>query len=58
MNRTDGKIQQLIEDIELNEWYCDVGFGESSLLDWEKSLIIEGLKGLSYERKRPKIGVE
>ena len=41
------KIQQLIDDIKLNEWYCDIGFGESSLLDWEKSLIIEGLKGLS-----------
>lgn len=39
-------IDQLIMDIQENEWYCLQGGSESQMEDWEKKLIIDGLKRL------------
>ncbi len=39
-------IDQLISDIQNNEWYCIQGGSESELEDWEKNLIVSGLRKL------------
>lgn len=41
---TKRAIDQLIGDIQDNEWYCIQGGSESELEDLEKKLIINGLK--------------
>lgn len=41
---TKRAIDILIGDIQDNEWYCIQGGSESELEDWEKELIINGLK--------------
>ena len=40
---TKRTIDQLIGDIQDNEWLCIQGGSESEMEDWEKDLIIEGL---------------
>ncbi len=44
-------IDQLIMDIQENEWYCLQGGSESQMEDWEKKLIIDGLKRLLEEEE-------
>ena len=44
-----GKIDQLICDIEENEWFCEQGESQSQMEDWEKVLIVEGLKKILLE---------
>ena len=39
-------IEQLIDDIKNNEWFCEQGDSESQMEDWEKKLIVAGLKKL------------
>jgi hypothetical protein len=39
-------IDQLINDIQDNEWYCIQGGSESELEDWEKNLIVIGQRKL------------
>ena len=48
MKPTDTKraIDILIGDMQDNDWYCIQGGSESSMEDWEKELIIAGLKRL------------
>ena len=46
---TKRAIEQLILDIQYNEWYCVQGDSESELKDWEKILIVNGLKKLLSE---------
>ena len=46
---TKRAIDQLIGDIHDNEWYCIQGGSESELEDWEKELIITGLKRMLEE---------
>ena len=41
-----GCIDQLICDIQENEWYCEQGDSQSQMEDWEKKLIVDGLKRL------------
>ena len=43
---TKRAIGQLILDIQYNEWYCMQGGSESELKDWEKDLIVIGLRKL------------
>ena len=43
---TKRAIDQLIGDIQYNEWYCVQGGSESELKDWEKELIVTGLRKL------------
>ena len=42
-------INQLIGDIQDNEWYCIQCGSESELKDWEKNLIVIGLRRLLEE---------
>ena len=42
-------IKQLIGDIQDNEWYCIQCGAESELKEWEKNLIIKGLRKLLEE---------
>lgn len=42
-------IDILIGDIQDNEWYCIQGGSESEMLDWEKELIIAGLRRLQED---------
>ena len=44
-------IDILIGDIQDNEWYCIQGGSESELKDWEKNLIVIGLRKLLEEKK-------
>ena len=48
MKQKDTKraIDQIIDDINDNNWYCIQGGSESGMEDWEKELIITGLKRL------------
>lgn len=46
---TKRAIEQLIGDIQHNEWYCTQGESESELEHWEKNLIIIGLRKLLEE---------
>ena len=39
-------IEQLINDIQYNEWDCMQGGDESKLKDWEKDMIVIGLRKL------------
>lgn len=48
---TKRAIDQLIFDIRENEWYCEQGDSESQMEDWEKKLIIDGLKRLLEEEE-------
>ena len=43
---TKRAIDQLILDIQYNEWYCVQGDSESELEFWEKNLIVVGLRNL------------
>ena len=43
---TKRAIAILIDDIHENNWYCIQGGSESGMEDWEKELIINGLKRL------------
>ncbi len=43
---TKRAIDQLIGDIQDNEWYCIQCGSESELKDWEKDLIVIGLRKL------------
>ena len=43
---TKRAIDQLIGDIQDNEWYCLQGGSESELEFWEKKLIVIGLRKL------------
>ena len=45
-NRGAAIIDQLINDIQNNEWYCIQDGSESELKDWEKNLIVIGLRKL------------
>ena len=40
---TKRAIDQLIGDIQDNEWYCIQNGSESELKEWEKDLIVNGL---------------
>ena len=42
-------IDQLIDDITGNDWYCIQGGSESELHEWEKVLLVAGLKCLKGE---------
>ena len=42
-------INQLIGDIQDNEWYCIQCGAESELEEWEKNMIIKGLRKLLEE---------
>ena len=46
---TKGAIEQLIADIQYNEWYCTDEYSESELEYWEKDLIVTGLRKLLEE---------
>lgn len=46
---TKRAIEQLIGDIQDNEWYCVQGGSESELENWEKNLIVIGLRRLLCE---------
>ena len=39
-------IDQLITDITENDWFCQLASGESDMEEWEKELIVAGLKSL------------
>ena len=39
-------IDQLINYIEENDWYCIQYWGESNLHEWEKALLVAGLESL------------
>ena len=43
---TKRAIDRLIFDMGENEWYYEQGDSESQMEDWEKKLIIDGLKQL------------
>ena len=43
---TKRAIEQLIGDIQDNEWYCIQCGSKSELKDWEKNLIVIGLRKL------------
>ena len=43
---TKRAIDQLIGDIQDNEWHCLQGGSESELEFWEKNLIVIGLRKL------------
>ena len=45
-NRGAAIIDQLIGDIQNNDWYCVQGGSESELEYWEKDLIVIGLRKL------------
>jgi ribosomal protein L37AE/L43A len=47
---TKRAINLLIGDIQDNEWYCIQCGSESELKDWEKELIVTGLRKLKKER--------
>ena len=49
---TKRAINLLIGDIQDNEWYCIQGGSESELKDWEKELIVTGLRKLLKEGTR------
>ena len=46
---TKRAIDQLIGDIQDNEWYCIQCGSESEMVDWEKELIITGLRRLQED---------
>ena len=46
---TKRAIDQLIGDIQDNEWYCTQGESESELKHWEKNMIVIGLRKLLVE---------
>ena len=43
---TKRAIDQIIDDINDNDWYCIQGGSESGMEDWEKNLIVIGLRKL------------
>ena len=45
---TKQAIDQLIGDIQKNEWYCLKGDIENELEYWEKNLIVTGLKNMLF----------
>ena len=47
---TKRTIDQLIDDIHDNEWYCIQNGFERELEDWEKELIINGLRMIKAEK--------
>ena len=48
-NKGSTLIDQLITDITENDWYCQQASGESDMKEWEKALIVAGLKSLLGE---------
>lgn len=44
-------IDQLICDMQENEWYCEQGGSQSQMEEWEKQLIVDGLNLLLEVRK-------
>ena len=42
-------IDQLINDIEENDWYCIQNGSECNLHGWEKALLVAGLESLLGE---------
>lgn len=45
-NRGAAIIDQLINDIQENDWYCIQNGSEFDLHGWEKALIVAGLESL------------
>ena len=45
-NRGAAIIDQLINDIQDNDWYCYHSGIEDNLHEWEKALLVAGLKSL------------
>lgn len=45
-NRGAAIIDQLINDIQENDWYCIQNGSECDLHGWEKALIVAGLESL------------
>lgn len=45
-NKRATLIEQLITDITENDWFCQQASGESEMKEWEKALIVAGLKSL------------
>lgn len=45
-NRGAAIIDKLINDIQENEWYCIQNGSECNLHEWEKALLVAGLKSL------------
>ena len=43
---TKRAIDQIIDDINDNDWYCIQSGSESGMEDWEKNLIVIGLRKL------------
>lgn len=39
-------IDQLITDIQENDWYCIQNWSECNLHEWEKALLVAGLESL------------
>lgn len=48
-NKGAALIEQLIIDITENDWFCQQASGESNMKEWEKALIVAGLKSLLGE---------
>ena len=44
-----GIINQLIDDIQENDWYCIQNGSECNLHEWEKVLLVAGLESLLGE---------
>ena len=45
-NRGKAIIDQLINDIQGNDWYCIQNGSECNLREWEKALLAAGLESL------------
>jgi hypothetical protein len=45
-------IDQLINDIQENDWYCIQNGSECDLHEWEKALLVAGLESLFGEGER------
>ena len=45
-NRGAAIIDQLINDIQENDWYCIQNRSECDLHGWEKALLVAGLESL------------
>ena len=51
-NRGAAIIEQLIDDIQGNDWYCIQNGSECNLHEWEKVLLAAGLESLFGEGER------
>ena len=50
-NRGAAIIDQLINDIRENDWYCIQNGSECNLHEWEKALLVAGLESLMEDEK-------